>query len=59
VLFLDAYAYTFRLIFRRAHVYMTFRFGTVLIRSKKKVKKVLILVGSLDYFAYIISVIRN
>ncbi len=35
VLFLDAYVCIFRLIFRRAVLYMTFRFGSVLIRSKK------------------------
>ena len=29
------HAYTFRLIFRRAVLYMTFRFGCVVIRSKK------------------------
>ena len=35
VLFLDQYAFIFRLIFRRAVLYMTFRFGSVVIRSKK------------------------
>ena len=37
-LFLDVRAYIFRSIFRRAVLYMTFRFGSVLIRSKKSLR---------------------